>query len=262
MKIHEYQAKQLLRDAGLAAPAGVVARTPDEAAAAFDQLGGKIAVVKAQIHAGGRGKGTIKTNPQQRGVQLVKSRDEAKAVAANLLGKELVTIQTGPEGKTVQQVLVEAGCDIGRELYLGIVVDRAQGLPVLMASTEGGVNIEEVAAKTPHLILKEHFHPAEGLQPSSKGRRIVFGPQPDEVIDGPFTESKELIAGFWIWKVKDMDEAVAWAKRIPNPDGETYTLEIRPVGEFEDIGDAATPEQRAWAASQRERAEALAQGKK
>ena len=165
MKIHEFQAKQLLRAAGLAVPASVVARTSDEAASAFDQLGGKIAVVKAQIHAGGRGKGTIKSNPQQRGVQLVKSREEAKSVAANLLGKELVTIQTGPEGKAVQQVLVEAGCDIGRELYLGIVVDRARGLPVLMASTEGGVNIEEVAAKTPHLILKEHFHPESGLQP-------------------------------------------------------------------------------------------------
>jgi succinyl-CoA synthetase beta subunit len=164
MKIHEFQAKELLRTAGLAVPSGVVARTPDEAAAAFDQLGGKIAVVKAQIHAGGRGKGTIKTNAQQRGVQLVKSREEAKTVAANLLGKELVTIQTGPEGKAVQQVLVEAGCDIGRELYLGIVVDRAAGLPVLMASTEGGMNIEEVAAKTPHLILKEHFYPDSGLQ--------------------------------------------------------------------------------------------------
>ncbi len=165
MKIHEFQAKQLLRNAGLAVPAGIVARTADEAAAAFDQLGGKIAVVKAQIHAGGRGKGTVKSNAQQRGVQLVKSRDEAKSVAAGLLGKELVTIQTGPEGKVVQQVLVEAGCDIGRELYLGIVVDRAAGLPVLMASTEGGMNIEEVAAKTPHLILKEHFYPDAGLQP-------------------------------------------------------------------------------------------------
>jgi succinyl-CoA synthetase beta subunit len=164
MKIHEFQGKQLLRDAGLAVPNGVVARTPDEAAAAFDQLGSKIAVVKAQIHAGGRGKGTIKDNANQRGVQLVKSRDEAKQVAAALLGKELVTIQTGPEGKAIQQVLVEAGCDIARELYLGIVVDRAAGLPVLMASTEGGMNIEEVAEKTPHLILKEHFHPESGLQ--------------------------------------------------------------------------------------------------
>jgi succinyl-CoA synthetase beta subunit len=164
MKIHEFQGKELFRKAGIAVPAGVAARTPDEAAAAFDQLGGKLAVVKAQIHAGGRGKGTIKSNPQQSGVQLVRSRDEAKAAAAALLGKELVTVQTGPEGKKVQQVLVEAGCDIARELYLGIVVDRARGLPVLMVSTEGGVNIEEVAAKTPHLIHIEPFHPESGLQ--------------------------------------------------------------------------------------------------
>jgi succinyl-CoA synthetase beta subunit len=170
MKIHEFQAKELLRKAGIAVPAGVACRTPDEAAAAFDQLGGKLAVVKAQIHAGGRGKGTIKDNPQQRGVQLVRTRDEAKAVAAALLGKELVTIQTGPEGKAIQQVLVEAGCDIGRELYLGIVVDRARGLPVLMVSTEGGMNIEEVAAKTPHLILIEPFHPESGLQPYQVGK--------------------------------------------------------------------------------------------
>ncbi len=116
MKIHEYQAKQLLRQAGLAVPESIVARTRAEAADAFDKLGGKIAVVKAQIHAGGRGKGTIKENPEQRGVQLVRSRDEAAKVAEGLLGKTLVTIQTGPEGKTVQQVLVEGGCDIAREL--------------------------------------------------------------------------------------------------------------------------------------------------
>ena len=164
MKIHEYQAKELLRKAGIAVPQSIVAATPDEAAAAFDKLGGKIAVVKAQIHAGGRGKGTIKSNPQQRGVQLVKSAAEAKGVAAALLGNELVTIQTGPEGKKIQRVLVEAGCDIGRELYLGIVVDRAKGLPVVMVSSEGGVNIEEVAAKTPELIFMEHFHPDAGLQ--------------------------------------------------------------------------------------------------
>ncbi|GMU65841.1 MAG: dehydrogenase [Acidobacteriota bacterium] len=103
---------------------------------------------------------------------------------------------------------------------------------------------------------------AEGLLPSSKGRRIVFGPEPEKVIDGPFTESKELIAGYWIWKVKDLDEATAWAKRIPNPDGESYTLELRPIGEFEDLGDAVTPEMRAQEARQRERAEALAQGRK
>jgi succinyl-CoA synthetase beta subunit len=163
MKIHEYQAKQILRDAGVAVPKSVVARTPGEAAAAFAELGGKIAVVKAQIHAGGRGKGTIKEHPQQRGVQLVKSAAEAKEVAARLLGNHLVTIQTGPAGQVVRQVLVEQGCDIARELYLGIVIDRAAALPVLMVSSEGGMNIEEVAAKTPERIFREHFHPDIGL---------------------------------------------------------------------------------------------------
>ncbi len=165
MKIHEYQAKQLLREAQIAVPDSIVARTPDQAAAAFKQLGGSIAVVKAQIHAGGRGKGTIKDNPEQRGVQLVKSADAAAQVARNLLGSELVTVQTGPAGKTVMDVLVEAGCDIDRELYLGIVIDRSRRLPVLMVSSEGGVNIEEVAAKTPELIFKEAFDPDAGLQP-------------------------------------------------------------------------------------------------
>ncbi len=165
MKIHEYQAKEILRRAGVPVPLGVVAHSPEEAAAAFDQLGGPLAVVKAQIHAGGRGKGTIQSRPSQRGVQLVKSAAEAAQVAGNLLGQSLVTIQTGAAGQTVRQVLVEAGCDIARELYLGIVVDRAVARPVLMASSAGGVNIEEVAAHTPELIFKEPFHPAEGLQP-------------------------------------------------------------------------------------------------
>ena len=164
MKIHEYQAKELLRAAGIAVLDGVVARSPEEAAAAFKTLGGELAVVKSQIHAGGRGKGSFKENSTQRGVELVRSSEEAAAAAGNMLAHDLVTVQTGPEGKTVNQVLVEAGCDIDRELYLGIVVDRAEGLPVLMVSSEGGVNIEEVAAKTPELIFKEHFHPDVGLQ--------------------------------------------------------------------------------------------------
>ncbi len=164
MKIHEFQAKQILRDAGVGVPRGLVARTPAEAAAAFNELGGKIAVVKAQIHAGGRGKGTIKSNPQQHGVQLVRSAAEAEKVAGNLLGQPLVTIQTGPAGQVVRQVLVEQGCEIARELYLGLVVDRAAAAPVLMASSQGGINIEEVAAKTPELIYRERFHPDAGLQ--------------------------------------------------------------------------------------------------
>ena len=172
MKIHEFQGKDLLRKAGLNVPNGIAAKSGDEAAAAFDQLGGKLAVVKAQIHAGGRGKGTIKDNPAQRGVELVKTREDAKRVAEALLGKELVTIQTGPEGKKVQQVLVEAGCDIDRELYLGIVVDRACSLPVLMCSSEGGMNIEEVAEKTPELIYRESFDPDAGLQ-SYQARKLA-----------------------------------------------------------------------------------------
>jgi len=164
MKIHEFQAKQLLREAGVAVPEGVAVRSADEAAAAFDRLGGPLAVVKAQIHAGGRGKGTIASNPEQKGVQLVHSADEAATTAKNLLGELLVTVQTGPAGQTVRQVFVEAGCDIARELYLGIVIDRACGLPVLMVSSEGGVNIEEVAAKTPELIYREPFDPDAGLQ--------------------------------------------------------------------------------------------------
>jgi succinyl-CoA synthetase beta subunit len=164
MKIHEFQAKQILRQAGVAVPRSIVARGAEEAAKAYRDLGGALAVVKAQIHAGGRGKGTVKTNPQQRGVQLVRSAEEAARVAGNLLGQPLVTLQTGPEGQMVRQVLVEEGCDIARELYLGIVVDRSSRAPVLIASPSGGMNIEEVAAKTPELIFTEPFHTDSGLQ--------------------------------------------------------------------------------------------------
>ncbi|MFO0942741.1 MAG: ADP-forming succinate--CoA ligase subunit beta [Pirellulales bacterium] len=164
MKIHEYQGKDLFRKAGVPVLAGQVARTPEEAAAAYNQLGGKIAVVKAQVHAGGRGKGTVVEVPSQRGVQVVKSADEAAQVAKNLLGNHLVTIQTGSTGAKVNQVFVEAGCDIDRELYLGIVLDRAAAMPVLMVSSEGGVEIEKVAEETPEKIFRENFHPAVGLQ--------------------------------------------------------------------------------------------------
>ena len=164
MKIHEFQAKQLFANAGVAVLEHRVATTPEEAAKAFDELGSPVAVVKAQIHAGGRGKGTTKENPEQHGVQLVKSAAEAQAVAEGLLGKTLVTIQTGEEGKVVNQVLIEQGCDIARELYLGIVLDRATKMPVLMCSTEGGMEIETVAEETPELIFKEHFDPHFGLQ--------------------------------------------------------------------------------------------------
>lgn len=164
MKIHEYQGKQLFSKAGVSVPKGIVARTPDEAAEAFKQLGGAIAVVKSQIHAGGRGKGRFKEYPDQRGVVLVRSADEAADNARRMLGHTLVTIQTGAEGKRVNQVYVEGGLNIARELYLAVIVDREIGSPVLIMSSEGGVEIEEVAHRSPEKILKEPFGIGFGLQ--------------------------------------------------------------------------------------------------
>ena len=164
MKIHEFQAKQLFRNAGITVPRGIVAKSPEDAEKAFAELGGSIAVVKAQIHAGGRGKGTFVENKEQRGVELVKSADAAAKAAGNMLGNTLVTIQTGEDGQKVRQVFVEEGCDIARELYLGVVLDRAVAKPVLMASCEGGMEIEKVAHETPEKIFKEHFDPHFGLQ--------------------------------------------------------------------------------------------------
>ncbi|NLS98312.1 MAG: ADP-forming succinate--CoA ligase subunit beta [Planctomycetaceae bacterium] len=165
MKIHEYQAKKIFQDFGVEVPRGIVADTPQSAANAYSELGGSVAVVKAQIHAGGRGKGTIKEHPDQHGVELVRSTQETADVAGRLLGHTLVTVQTGPEGQVVRRVLVEEGCDIARELYLGIVVDRAAARPVLMASSQGGMDIEKVAAETPHLIFHKAFDPSVGLMP-------------------------------------------------------------------------------------------------
>jgi succinyl-CoA synthetase beta subunit len=173
MKIHEYQGKQLLSAAHVPVPQGLVAKTADEAASAFTKLGGAIAVVKSQTHAGGRGKGTFKEQPSQRGVVLVKSAEEARENAARMLGNTLVTKQTGPEGKQVNVVFVEAGLDIARELYLGIVVDREFGGPVLIMSSEGGMEIEEVAAHSPEKILKEPVDIDYGLF-SYQARNLAF----------------------------------------------------------------------------------------
>ena len=164
MKIHEFQGKQLFAKFGVTVLENRVVSSAGEAASAFDELGGPVAVVKAQIHAGGRGKGTFSEEPSQHGVQLVKSAQAATEAAAKMLGNHLVTIQTGPEGKRVNQVLIEAGCNIARELYLGIVLDRAAAMPVLMCSQEGGVEIEKVAHETPEKIFKEHFDPAQGIE--------------------------------------------------------------------------------------------------
>ena len=159
MKIRRVSGQTTLRDAAVAVPVGQVAGSADEAAGAFLQkLGSPVAVVKAQIHAGGRGKGTVNTNPQQRGVQLVRSAEEAAEVAGRLLGQPLVTIQTGPEGRVVRQVLVEEGCDIAASCIWACGRSRGRG-PVLVMSSEGGMDIEHVAAHTPERIFKEPFGP-------------------------------------------------------------------------------------------------------
>ncbi|MDP1796691.1 MAG: ADP-forming succinate--CoA ligase subunit beta [Planctomycetaceae bacterium] len=173
MKIHEYQAKQLFAAAGIAVPKHVVVKSADEAAAAFTTLGGTIAVVKSQIHAGGRGKGRFKEFPDQPGVVLVRSADEAKQNAARMLGKTLVTIQTGPEGKRVNTLFVEAGLKIARELYVAVVIDREIGKPVLIVSSEGGMDIEAVAEHSPEKILQEAFDPDAGLFPY-QARKMAF----------------------------------------------------------------------------------------
>ncbi len=173
MKIHEYQAKQLFKAAGVAVPQGIVAKTPDDAAKAFETLGGAIAVVKSQIHAGGRGKGTFKEIPQQRGVVLVKSAAEAAENARRMLGNTLVTIQTGEEGRQVNTLFVEQGVKIARELYLGIIVDREVGGPVLIMSSEGGMEIEEVAKHSPEKILAEPFDAIAGLYPY-QARKMAY----------------------------------------------------------------------------------------
>ena len=162
MKIHEYQAKDLLRAAGVPVLAGKVVRSPEEAAAAFASLGTPVCAVKAQIHAGGRGKGMVKGSTQ-RGVELAKTAADAARITKGLLGNTLVTIQTGVEGQVVRQVFVESGCAIDRELYCAVLVDRRVGSPVLIASTAGGMDIEEVAHNTPELILSEPFDPDRGL---------------------------------------------------------------------------------------------------
>ncbi|MCB9899340.1 MAG: ADP-forming succinate--CoA ligase subunit beta [Planctomycetes bacterium] len=166
MKIHEYQAKALFREAGIPVPAGTVAQTVDEAVAAYEALGVEVGVVKAQIHAGGRGKGG--------GVKLVRSADECREAASAILGMQLVTHQTGPEGQKVKAVLVEAGSQIVHEYYVGITVDRSCGKPVLMVSTEGGMDIEAVAATSPEKILKQRFDVDAGLL-DWQARTLSFG---------------------------------------------------------------------------------------
>jgi succinyl-CoA synthetase beta subunit len=165
MNIHEYQGKEILRQYGVSVPNGRVAFTVDEAVEAAKELGTEVVVVKAQIHAGGRGKAG--------GVKVAKSLDEARTYAEEILGKTLITHQTGPEGKEVKRLLIEEGCDIKKEYYIGLVLDRATSSVVLMASEEGGTEIEEVAEKTPEKIFKEVIDPVVGLT-GFQARRIAF----------------------------------------------------------------------------------------
>ena len=166
MKIHEFQAKAVLQRFGVAVPNGRECTTPEEAEAAHTELGTPVTVVKAQIHAGGRGKGG--------GVKIAKSAEEAYAAAAAILGMQLVTHQTGREGQLVRRIWVEEGSNIESELYVGVALDRERQLPVMMASKEGGMDIEEVAAKTPEKILKAAFSPTSGLE-ESEARRLSEG---------------------------------------------------------------------------------------
>ena len=166
MKIHEYQGKALLKEYGVPVPRGIVARTPEEAEAAAIELGTDVVVVKAQIHAGGRGKGG--------GVKIAKSPAEAKELASQILGMTLITHQTGPEGRKVKTLLIEEGLPIDREFYLGITLDRVTGRNVFMASSEGGMDIEKVAEETPELILRETIDPSVGLRPF-QARNLAFG---------------------------------------------------------------------------------------
>jgi succinyl-CoA synthetase beta subunit len=165
MKIHEYQAKAILGRHGVPVPQGEVVYTPDDAESVARRLGGGVSVVKAQIHAGGRGKGG--------GVKVVKNAEEARQAAARMLGMTLVTYQTGPAGQKVGRVLVEQGLKIKRELYLGLVIDRSTEKPVLMASPDGGVEIEKVAETTPERIFKEFINPGVGLR-AYQTRKLAF----------------------------------------------------------------------------------------
>ncbi|WP_068792401.1 ADP-forming succinate--CoA ligase subunit beta [Brevibacillus laterosporus] len=188
MNIHEYQGKEVLRQYGVTVPNGKVAFTVEEAVAAAKELGTKVCVVKAQIHAGGRGKAG--------GVKVAKSLDEVKAYASEILGKTLVTHQTGPEGKEVKRLLIEEGCDIKKEYYLGLVLDRATSRVVLMGSEEGGTEIEEVAAATPEKIFKEYIDPVVGLTPF-QARRLAFNINiPTELINKAATFMTALYTAF------------------------------------------------------------------
>jgi succinyl-CoA synthetase beta subunit len=189
MKIHEYQGKEIFRKFGLPTPRGIPAFSVDEAVAAARQLGGKVWVVKAQIHAGGRGKGG--------GVKVARSIEEVKKLSSQILGMQLVTHQTGPQGQKVRRLLIEEGADIRKELYVGMVVDRATQRVVLMASSEGGMDIEEVAAKSPGKIHKVSIDPVQGLSDADADEIAVSIGVPESAVAQGRALFKNLYKCFW-----------------------------------------------------------------
>jgi succinyl-CoA synthetase beta subunit len=214
MKIHEYQAKALLARYGVPVPRGEVVHTVPDAELAAQKLGGTV-VVKAQIHAGGRGKGG--------GVKVVKNPEQARIAADQILGRTLVTHQTGPEGRVVQRLLIEEGLPIERELYLGIVLDRATGKNTFMASADGGMEIEEVAAKTPERILKESIEPGLGLQPF-QARKLAFGIG----IPGPMAGAAAKAMMALAHASEDLDATLAEINPfILTKDGHVYALDAK-----------------------------------
>jgi len=214
MKIHEYQAKALLARYGVPVPRGEVVHTVPDAELAAQRLGGTV-VVKAQIHAGGRGKGG--------GVKVVKSPVQARIAADQILGRTLVTHQTGPEGRIVQRLLIEEGLPIERELYLGIVLDRATGKNTFMASADGGMEIEEVAAKTPERILRESIEPGLGLQPF-QARKLAFGIG----VPGPMAGAAARAMMALAHASQDLDATLAEINPfILTKDGHVYALDAK-----------------------------------
>lgn len=229
MKIHEYQGKEILRKYKIAVPKGVVIEKPEGAKKAYSDLGTSVVVVKAQIHAGGRGKGG--------GVKLAKSADEALQNARNILGMQLVTHQTGPEGQKVLKVLVEEGTDILKEYYAGITLDRRSSKPVLMVSTEGGMDIEEVAHNQPEKILKETIEPTIGLQRSQAGHLAYALGLKDEV-------AKQAIAFFMgLWQAYDQEDCslIEINPMITTKDGRVLALDAKV--NFDDNAQYRHPEQ-------------------
>lgn len=222
MNIHEYQAKELFEKYGVASPNGQVASTAEEAKAAAQSLGGGNLVIKAQVHAGGRGKGTFK-NGFQGGVHLIKNPDQAAEFAEKMIGQTLVTKQTGEEGKLVSKVMIAEAVDIERELYLAILMDRDTCRPVIVASTEGGMDIEEVAEKTPEKIVREFIHPLAGLQ----GYEVRKLAKALELSGDQAKQFGKLISNLYNLFLKSDCSMVEINPLVVTPDGQVLALDAK-----------------------------------